>query len=69
MKYKLENILNLISNYLIKIYEILKDWLELNKSYGNKAEKIISLKELNEILEILKNYRFNNIKRFYFKKI
>ena len=41
LKYKLENILSLRSGYSIRIYEILKDWLELNKRYGNKTEKII----------------------------
>jgi len=38
LKYKLENILSLRSGYSIRIYEILKDWLELNKRYGNKTE-------------------------------
>ena len=62
LKYKLENILPLKSSYSIRIYEILKDWLELNSRYGNKAEKIISLAEFREIMEIPKSYRFNNIK-------
>ncbi len=62
LKYKLENILPLRSSYSIRMYEILKDWLELNKRYGNKAEKIISLKDFREILEIPNSYRFNNIK-------
>ena len=60
LKYKLENILNLRSSYSIRMYEILKDWLELNKRYGNKAEKIISLKEFREILEIPKSYQYGN---------
>ncbi len=58
LKYRLENILNLRSSYSIRMYEILKDWLELNQRYGNKAEKIISLKELREILEIPKSYNY-----------
>jgi plasmid replication initiation protein len=62
LKYRLENILNLRSGYSIRMYEILKDWLELNSRYGNKAEKIISLNEFREIMEIPKSYRFNNIK-------
>ena len=62
LKYKLENILSLRSSYSIRMYEILKDWFEMYSRYGNKAEKIVSLKEFREILEIPKSYRFNNIK-------
>jgi len=62
LKYKLENILPLKSSYVIRLYEILKDWLELSMRYGNKAEKIVSVDELREILEIPKSYRYNNIK-------
>ncbi len=62
LKYSLENILPLKSGYSIRMYEILKDWYELNKRYGNKAEKIVKVDELREILEIPKSYRFNNIK-------
>jgi plasmid replication initiation protein len=63
LKYKLENILSLKSSYVIRLYEILKDWLELNVRYGNKAEKIVSLKEFMEILEVPKSYKFYDIKR------
>ena len=63
LKYKLENILPLRSVYVIRLYEILKDWYEKSKRYGNKAEKIIELKELREMLEIPKSYRFTDIKR------
>jgi len=56
LKYRLENILNLRGTYVIRLYEILKDILELNSRYGNKAEKIFSLKELRDILEIPKSY-------------
>jgi plasmid replication initiation protein len=63
LRYKLENILPLKSSYSIRIYEILKDWFEMYNRYGNKAEKIISLAEFREILEIPKSYRFNDIKR------
>jgi len=63
LKYKLENILPLKSKYVIRLYEVLKDWLELNKRYGNKTEKIISLVELREFLDIPKSYRYNDIKR------
>jgi len=62
LKYRLENILSLRSTYSIRLYEILKDWLELYSRYGNKAEKIVKVDELREILEIPKSYRYNNIK-------
>jgi hypothetical protein len=68
LKYKLENILSLRSGYSIRIYEILKDWLELNKRYGNKAEKIISIDEFRNMLEIPHSYRYNDIKRFVLNK-
>jgi len=63
LKYKLENILSLRSSYSIRLYEILKDWFEMYSRYGNKAEKIVSLKEFREILEIPKSYLFGDIKR------
>ena len=63
LKYRLENILSLRSSYVIRLYEILKDWLELNKRYGNKAEKIISLDEFRQMLEIPRSYQFGDIKR------
>ena len=60
LKYRLENILSLKSSYVIRLYEILKDWLELNKRYGNKAEKIISLDEFRQMLEIPRSYQYGN---------
>ena len=60
LRYNLENILSLRSNYSIRMYEILKDWFELNNRYGTKAEKIVSLKELREILEIPSSYKYGN---------
>ncbi len=60
LKYRLENILSLRSSYSIRLYEILKDWLELNKRYGNKAEKIIKVDELRQILEIPKSYQYSS---------
>ena len=68
LKYKLENILNLKSSYVIRLYEILKDWLELNKRYGNLSEKIIEVAELRDILEIPKSYMFGDIKRQILEK-
>jgi len=60
LKYRLENILSLRSSYSIRLYEILKDWLEMYSRYGNKTEKLISLKELREILEIPRSYQYGN---------
>ena len=60
LKYRLENILSLRSSYSIRLYEILKDWLELNKRYGNKAEKIINLDEFRQILEIPRSYQYSS---------
>jgi hypothetical protein len=68
LKYKLENILSLKSGYVIRLYEILKDWLELNARYGNKAEKIISLKELREIMEIPRSYVYGMLKKRILEK-
>ncbi|HIQ50709.1 MAG TPA: RepB family plasmid replication initiator protein, partial [Nautiliaceae bacterium] len=68
LKYKLENILPLRSSYSIRLYEILKDWFELHNRYGSKAEKIISINELRDILEISKGYRYNDIKRQILEK-
>ncbi len=60
LKYKLENILSLRSSYSIRMYEILKDWLEMYSRYGNKAEKIILVDELRQMLEIPKSYQYGN---------
>jgi len=60
LKYKLENILSLKSSYVIRLYEILKDWLETYNRYGNKAEKILKVEELREILEIPKSYQYSS---------
>ncbi len=68
LKYKLENILSLANGYSIRLYEILKDWLEMNKRYGKKAEKIVSLEEFRETLEIPKGYKYGNIKERILEK-
>jgi len=68
LKYRLENILFLKSGYVIRVYEILKDWFEMYSRYGGKAEKIISLKELREILEIPKSYVYGMLKKRILEK-
>jgi len=60
LKYKLENILSLRSSYVIRLYEILKDWFEMYSRYGNKAEKIVNLDEFREVLEIPKSYQYSS---------
>jgi len=68
LKYRLENILRLKSSYVIRFYEFLKDVFEKNTRHRKKAEKIFSLKEIREKLEIPRSYRFNDIKRFILEK-
>ena len=69
LKYKLENILNLRSSYSIRMYEILKDWLEMYSRYGHKAKvPPKSLNEFRQILEIPKSYMFGDIKRQILEK-
>jgi len=68
LKYRLENILSLRSSYVIRLYEFLKDTFEKNTRHGKKAEKIFSVKEIREKLEIPRSYRFNDIKRFILEK-
>jgi len=60
LKYKLENILQLKGTYTIRLYEILKDELEINSRYGKKSEKIISLSDFREQLQIPKSYQYGN---------
>ena len=69
LKYRLENILSLRSGYSIRLYEILKDWFELYNRYKAKAEKIISVKELREMLEIPDSYQYSShIKKIILEK-
>jgi len=68
LKYKLENILFLKSGYVIRVYEILKDWFEMYSRYGNKAEKIVSVNEFREILEIPRSYVYGMLKKRILEK-
>jgi len=60
LKYNIKNIMSLSSKYIVRLYKILKDELEKNSRYGNKAEKIISINKLREMLEIPKSYQYGN---------
>ncbi len=68
LKYRLENILPLKSSYVIRLYEFLKDVFNKETRKGKKAEKIFTIKEIREKLEIPKSYRYNDIKRFILEK-
>jgi len=65
LKYKLENILNLKGVYLIKFYEILKDWWgEKGGRNKGKVELVKSVAELREVLNVPKSYQYSS----HFKK-
>lgn len=68
LKYKIENILSLRSSYSIRMFEILKDWYNLHKRYKNRAEKIISVKDLRYILEVPESYNYGMFKKNILKK-
>jgi plasmid replication initiation protein len=58
VKYRLENILNLRGVYVIRFYEILKNIFERETRHNKKAEKIYSLDEFREMLEIPRSYNY-----------
>lgn len=62
LKYDLINILQLRSDYSIRIYEWLKDEFNKNARYGKKAELILKIEFIREKLEIPISYRWDNIK-------
>ena len=62
LQYKLENILRLRSGYVIRLYEILKDWYNQTSRYDNskKVEKIVEVQWLRETLEVPKSYQYSS---------
>jgi len=62
LQYRLENILKLRSGYIIRLYEILKDWYNTLERYNGtkKVEKIVELKWLRETLEIPNSYQYSS---------
>ena len=62
LKYRIENILKLRSGYVIRLYEILKDWYNQSERYNGtkKVEKIVEVRWLREILEVPKSYQYGN---------
>jgi plasmid replication initiation protein len=69
VKYRLENILNLRGVYVIRFYEILKDIFNQETRHNKKAEKIYTLFEFREMLEIPKSYQYSShIKKLILEK-
>jgi len=62
LAYKLENILKLRSTYVIRFYEILKDWLNKHKRYNNSnvVEKIVYISWIRKVLEIPNSYQYSS---------
>jgi len=58
LKYDIKNIMSLTSKYAVRLYKLLKDNLERNSRYGNKAELRLSVNEFREILEIPRSYPY-----------
>jgi len=63
LKYELKNILPIKSGYAIRLYEILKDYYNMEINFGRVPIYTISVDELRDILQIPKSYRFDNIKK------
>ncbi len=64
LQYDIKNILPLRSSYVIRLYELLKDWYNAGFRYSqNKTvTKIIDLRWLRQTFQIPDKYRYNNIK-------
>ena len=62
LQYRLENIFRLRSGYVIRLYEILKDWYNQTSRYdnGKKVEKIVEVQWLRETLEVPKSYQYSS---------
>lgn len=60
LKYRIENILKLRSGYVIRLYEILKDWYSQASRYDNskKVEKIVEVRWLRDTLEMPDSYPY-----------
>ena len=60
LKYSLENILKLKSSYSIRLYELLKDFLNKRDRYGNKTKKTLLIDELRELLKVPASYQYSS---------
>jgi len=60
LKYDIKNIMILSSKYAIRLYKVLKDNLERNSRYGNKAELELSVKDIRKMLEVPRSYQYSS---------
>jgi plasmid replication initiation protein len=60
LQYNLKNILNLQGNYVIRLYEILKDSFNEQSSYKDIVEKEIEIEWLKKIFELPKSYQYSS---------
>ncbi len=68
--YSIKNILFLKSKYSIRMYEILRDWYNLETRYKKivKVEKIVELEHLKKILKVPKGYKYSDFKKYILLK-
>jgi len=62
LKYRLENVMVLTSKYSIRLYELLKNELEMRKRQRRRFELELGLDELRELLSIPRSYKWQHIK-------
>jgi len=62
LKYRIQNIMVLTSKYSIRLYELLKNELEMRKRQRRKLELELGLDELRELLSIPRSYKWQHIK-------
>ena len=62
LQYDIQNILNLKSQYVIRMYELIRDWYNQASRYNNskKVEKIVEVDWLRNILEVPKSYQYSS---------
>jgi plasmid replication initiation protein len=68
LKYNLENVMRLNSKYAIRLYEILKNELEMRKRQKRELEFRFDLDEMRKLLSIPNSYRYPDIKRQILEK-
>jgi len=68
LKYRLENVMVLTSKYSIRLYEFLKNELEMKKRQKRKFEFEIDLDELRKLLSVPESYKWQDIKRQILEK-
>jgi len=65
LQYDIKNILPLRSTYVIRLYELLKDWFNIEFRYSKSKiiTKVIDLRWLRQTFQISNKYKYNDIKR------